>query len=326
MDGRLFYSVGSGSSGTTQLKLMAQLIFLNELSSVSRPLPLEVAQESLTTFVDVLIEIVKLLPMSALISPQPLPSLEVCHGYSMSNWFNSSGIHRDKIRFVLGLANRAPFSAVIDHYGDPDPGVSVHRHAGEIVIGIGLADLYGGIPISFSTDASWQVDSLHIDVELLLDDEERAWSIDIPHMSMLKHVEHHKQWLLERKERNVANAADLLKRCTTLYPFLIFGPGIEDNLLALEIPAFKQVVYYLEQLDDAVALWTPTTEVAPNYPPHTTDESATRKPLCFFPDPKGGRDYFTWHGRYTPGAGRIHFRIQHEPRKAILGYIGKKVE
>jgi hypothetical protein len=31
------------------------------------------------------------------------------------------------------------------------------------------------------------------------------------------------------------------------------------------------------------------------------------------------------HGRYTPGAGRIYFRLAHNPKRAVIGFIGPKV-
>ena len=130
--------------------------------------------------------------------------------------------------------------------------------------------------------------------------------------------------LLSLRRRDILDAKDLYARRVDLFPFLDFAPGVEANLNKLQRPAFQQVVHYLSQMDDAVSIWNPEFVPAPEDPPHTTNESQTRKVLCYFPNVSGGRGLFTWHGRYIPGAGRIHFRLEFDPKKVVVGYIDKK--
>jgi hypothetical protein len=47
-----------------------------------------------------------------------------------------------------------------------------------------------------------------------------------------------------------------------------------------------------------------------------------RKQLTRFTDLDGVERVFDWHGRFTPGKGRIHFRLIAEERKARIAYIG----
>jgi hypothetical protein len=35
---------------------------------------------------------------------------------------------------------------------------------------------------------------------------------------------------------------------------------------------------------------------------------------------------FDLHARFTPGAGRIHFRLDPTAQKFVIAYIGKKLE
>ncbi|WP_348266519.1 hypothetical protein [Edaphobacter sp. DSM 109919] len=304
---------------------MAQLLFLNERSYGPGHIAIPVAQESLATFVDVLLQIKKLLPRVSLISSESLSHLRLGNGYSVASWLNSGAANRERGRVLLSLANQAPFRVVNDLYDDPDPGVTVHRYGDEIVEGIGLANLYGGVPISLDIEDRWRVSTLSLNVQQLVEDEERAWIIEMPHAASVQHVHNHQQWLLTLRKREVANADDLYERRAELFPFLAFTPSVKANLEVLQHPAFGQVVHYLCQLDDAVNVWDPRKTTQPKYPPHTTNESASRKELCYLPDIECGRDYFTWHGRYTPGAGRIHFKLEYEPKRVVLGYIGKKL-
>jgi hypothetical protein len=203
--------------------------------------------------------------------------------------------------------------------------VTIYRHAGDIVEGIGLADLYGGFPVSFCGEARWRVPALALDVEQLVEEEESQWSTEVRHASLPQHVETHRNWLVLLRRRSVENAADLFRHRAELLPNIQFGPRIESDLRTLQPPAFFQVLEYLHRLNDAVEIWNPDISPRPDYPSKTTDESESRKPLCWFPSPVGGRELFSWHGRFTPGAGRIHFRLDRHAKRVVLGYIGRKL-
>ncbi|MGW2636104.1 hypothetical protein [Streptomyces sp. NPDC001348] len=60
--------------------------------------------------------------------------------------------------------------------------------------------------------------------------------------------------------------------------------------------------------------------------PHITPDAQSRRHLCTFPDPDlNGRDAcFSWHGRKTPGKGRLHFRLVPERKVFRLAYVGPK--
>jgi len=173
--------------------------------------------------------------------------------------------------------------------------------------------------------APWNIEKLALVVEQLTEDGEQGWDVETPHASTVEHVQAHHAWLVALRRRNVGSAKELYARRRELFQYLEFGPDIEDQLCGLQVAAFLQVFEYLCRLDDAVEIWDPQARPAPDYPPNTTDEHESRKRLCLFGDPGGGYKQFSWHGRFTPGPGRIHFRIEAAPKRAILGYIGRKV-
>jgi hypothetical protein len=55
-----------------------------------------------------------------------------------------------------------------------------------------------------------------------------------------------------------------------------------------------------------------------------TGESETRKSLCEFLDLDGAISIFELHARFTPGPGRIHFRLIPGDGIARVAYIGRK--
>lgn len=304
---------------------MAQLIFLNELSH-SAELQNESARECLENLLSVLLNIRALLPKATLITSKPLASIEFGKAYSVVKWLNHSSESRDRARTLLGFANKAPFKASIELFGDPDPGFTEFRLEGETAEGVGLAYLFGGLPVSFCSQQRWRVPFLQLEAEQLTEIGQLAFQVTTPHASLNEHVEQHREVLRKIQTRDVANAADLYRRCEELFPNLEFGPRIERDLAALAVPAFLQVFEYLSNLEFSIAQWDPKTSVAPSYPPHTTSESKSRqkKGLCDFSVNGGGTETHPMHGRYTPGAGRIFFKIAHGPKRAVIGYIGKK--
>jgi hypothetical protein len=56
-----------------------------------------------------------------------------------------------------------------------------------------------------------------------------------------------------------------------------------------------------------------------------TPESETRRHLCKFADFDGESRIFDLHGRFTPGEGRIYFRLVPQERTATIAYIGLKL-
>ena len=203
---------------------MAQLIFLNERSYGSEASDIFSVQVALSSFVDALLEIKKVLPNMALLSSEPITTLRFENGYSIASWFNGGSLQREKARFLLTLANHAPFSVAKRLEEDPDPGVTLFRHRGETVEGIGFASLYGGLPVSFTISNHWHTSTIDLEVEQLLETGLATWTTSIRHASTIEHVIGHREWLLQLRRRNVLNSKDLDDRKHELFPFLDFAP------------------------------------------------------------------------------------------------------
>ncbi|MEU3217046.1 hypothetical protein [Streptomyces sp. NPDC006971] len=62
----------------------------------------------------------------------------------------------------------------------------------------------------------------------------------------------------------------------------------------------------------------------PEWQSKVTPEGETRKRVCRFAD-DGEQETFHLHARFTPGAGRIHFRTIGEEGKIRIAHVGGKI-
>ncbi|MGC4805084.1 hypothetical protein [Micromonospora sp. DT233] len=85
-----------------------------------------------------------------------------------------------------------------------------------------------------------------------------------------------------------------------------------------------QVKERLAELELATADWETTKDGTPHWRSKVTPESESRKALCYFNDTDGVSRLFEWHARLTPGAGRLHFRMERSQQQLVIAYIGGK--
>ena len=102
-------------------------------------------------------------------------------------------------------------------------------------------------------------------------------------------------------------------------------PHVREHLYGLNPAWVIPVAHRLRTLGDAVAQWEVTGREPHDWGTKVTSESQTRRPHCMFADLDGERRLFELHARFTPGVGRIHFRLVSETRKVRIAYIGRKI-
>ena len=102
---------------------------------------------------------------------------------------------------------------------------------------------------------------------------------------------------------------------------------VEDQLRGLRqgTPALGQVHHRLVELSAAVGAWDLAAPGGPSWSSKVSPEAEQRKVLCQFRDVDGVTRCFDLHARFTPGAGRIHFRLVAGSRLARVAYIGAKI-
>jgi hypothetical protein len=307
---------------------MAQIAFLNEHSHPPVATHTAVAAAGVETFLDLMLELRRVLPRVSLVASASILTLQLGDNYSISQWMNETG--RDRKRAMLSLIQLAPFRAARDMLGDRDPGVTVYEFDGApfdglILEGIGLADLYQGFAVSFNFKEQWRMQSVPVRVRQLLDsDEERNWKAFVKHATSKDDIAIHQEWLLAQARQDIRDAKVFWMNRNDVCGHLRFLPKVEGDLASLQAVEFIQIVAWLFNVNDAVAKWDPGTPT-PIFPPHITNEAAGRREYFWFNDGAVKR-CFSWHGRYTPGKGRIHFWLSASEKKAVIGYIGPKVD
>ena len=186
--------------------------------------------------------------------------------------------------------------------------------------------------ISFFLD-TWNVSDVPVEVRILEDEDGEVVSEVhiIKHCSHKDHVDSIGKWLSELDLPTVSDGIELWVKKGVLYPNLIFCENTRKQLSCLHAntPSFQQILCRLQELQRVAA--TMNNDFDPDiFRYKVSPESITRindlgDKLKF----KGIGDefsLFTWHLRYTPGKGRIHFFPDEATNLIYVGHIGPKIE
>ena len=317
------------------MPLRAPLAVINEqsLPPVVGALAAREVLEILAAFVEVARALQKIRPDIGLAAAAPLGGLPLTTGglgfAAIAEM--SGGIAKEHWRYIQSRRNIAPFGASPDlQVPDLDEEFTV---GGKACAGLGVAASSGQLAVSFQTDESWDADVVELArVRLLEDDatgdviEERAVVV-VRHASTPIHAQTHGQFVANMALPDPFSGADLWADRGLRYPSLQFLPRVEDQLTALGhgSVAVWQVHNRLSELNEAAAEWDPVGSTFPAWRSNVTPEGEQRKQLRMFIDDDGETRCFDLHARFTPGAGRIHFRLVPEAHALRIAHIGRKI-
>ncbi|SNQ49534.1 conserved hypothetical protein [Frankia canadensis] len=311
---------------------MTILLFLNEKShdgvgDDDRRTDRENAGDLLTDFVRLLVEIRKQRRDVALVSAMPIREIRFGGDYVFARW---AGDHRNRehLRLLKAVMNRAPFQDIGPLSAD---GLVSYLLDEQEVDGLGYAHAFGGLAVSMMTAERWN--AAEIDVvrrELVEHDDSGLYLVDrtttVRHAATRQHVNSHGSWLAGAGLRQLHTPSHLWNARADLFPHLAFLARVESDLLALGPVHLRQVSDRLLELEKAMSSWNPRITAAPAWMSKVAPEAEQRRLLCVFEDLDGTRRSFDLHARFTPGAGRIHFRTEYAARRIIVAYIGTKIE
>ncbi|GAA3811237.1 hypothetical protein ACFS5L_32070 [Streptomyces phyllanthi] len=304
------------------------LLFLNERSWKTACDPAR-AERAMADFVDAVRAAAKEdTADTSLVSEVELKSLEIAEGYPIGKWIGSSPKNHARWQRLLALRSRSPVRSVF-----PTPDADGHleyHYKGEEVLGLGAAHFMDGIAVSLPVAPEWQRPAVTLErTELVeLADESMEFeheTVDVRHISAPPHVDEHLAWIRESSLARAATGRQIWERKADLYPHLQFLSRTEAHLSDLDPRWVVPVRRRLEQLDAAVALWEPTARPEPEWQSKVTPESQTRREVCRFVDFDDERRLFEMHARFTPGMGRVYFRLVPEERAIRLAHIGSKI-
>lgn len=183
------------------------------------------------------------------------------------------------------------------------------------------------LALGFRQKDAWNDDGYDVDICLLDEDgEEQQIASKCKHVVSPDGIETHRDFLL--KKINIpANGKVLSIRSAKLFPHLIFSEQAFNQLKRIKDSVTIQQIYWrLSDLEKVAA--NSISSVSPDkFRYKTTPESETRSRLpqlkILFPD--GETRLCSWHSRFTPGAGRIHFCPDESKQIFYIGYIGEKI-
>lgn len=246
--------------------------------------------------------------------------------YPAAIWFAGD---KERVQRIRLISNRAAFDVDFESVKEKLEGDLEFRHDGEEGIGLGLASWHDSLAISVNRDP-WQAPELLLHRTLVMEGPEgqlvtQEDDVTCRHATVEQHVEHHAQWIDAERVDLPRTPDELWQYAHKWYPNIAFHPRVGAQLedLGAANPAFSQVVEKLAALQDSLSAWQ--GDGVPDWGVHVTGEYGGRENLCWFNDLDGERRLFEQHARFTPGEGRIHFRLDGPNQRIVVAYIGRKL-
>ena len=151
----------------------------------------------------------------------------------------------------------------------------------------------------------------------------------IRHISAIEHINHHREWI-EGLLADVNDDDDLWTRKDELFPHLLFAEAVRQELRdeAKHKDRFNAVVKRLRELEGYFAHWSGGqfdadgvgSKCTPETPKTLNDNKDALTRSCV----DGANRLFSYHVRFTPGAGRIYIFPDATSHRAHVGFIGEK--
>ncbi len=263
----------------------------------------------------------------ALVSVAHLTSLELSQGYYIRQWI-AEPANRDRWRFIRGLQNRAPFSDVLP----PDAGDGVdYEFEGRQALGLGAAHLMDGLAVSLALATDWETHQVELIRAVLAEQDGGDVAVikepvNVRHATSLLHLTFHEEHIKATGLSDLSSGQNLWQSRADFFGHLRFLPRVEDDLQRLPSDWLMPVARELSRLEKAISSWRPAESRFPAWLSHVTPEAETRKRACVFTDLDGVDRTFDLHARFTPRAGRLHFRLDPVSASAVVAYIGPKIE
>jgi len=238
----------------------------------------------------------------------------------MAKWC-ADGHNIDQWRYIRNMQNKAPFTfAELDTRDDPD--AYEYRHRGRLAVGLGTAHDQASLAVSLDTHADWQATGLTVTKTWLDAPDE---DVVVRHAVTVDDFGSHAHWLVSDSATSVHSGREIWEARAERFTHLRFLPGVEKNLTDLPVSHTKQVDGRLGELNRAISAWHPEGGGSPTWGSLVTPEHEGRKRLCEFTDLDGHVRVFDLHARYTPGPGRIHFRLNPADGTGIVAHVGRKL-
>jgi hypothetical protein len=302
------------------------VLFLNELSCGTPQTP-EQVDTAMEQFVALIIHVKKCRDGTSLVLPIQRDHLELAEGYFIGQWLGARSRNVDLWRVIKAMRSRAPYREAIP------PGLGdtfEYMVNGKVAEGARAAHLLDGLLVSLPVDSAWDASWISAQCSEVVegDDDDveiTTKPVSIRHAATVEHAKTHQKWIRQAGLSAFRTGGEIWEAWADAYPNLEVLSQIREHLYGLDPAWVIPVALRLRILDVAVAQWKVTGREPHDWGTYVTSESQTRRPHCMFADLDGEWRLFELHARFTPGAGRIYFRLVSETRKVRIAYIGLKI-
>ena len=259
--------------------------------------------------------------------------------YTFHNWIEDSRADEDLITLLKSVFGTVPYVAeIFDAYQREYDRPLTINYQNRPCIGLGLASdkIFDSVAFSFY-HSDWELHNYTVSITSIVEGDngellEITENCNAKNISTIEHVLIHQEFINGKVAPTIQNGRELWHRRAELFPNLEFCASVKsqmENLTANNLQ-FQQIIERLFDLQNT-AIDFNGNPIQPNdFPTKTSKESVSRERdlsdkltiMC----PDGSYRLFSWHSRYTPGAGRIHFFPFENHNHILVGYIGKKIQ
>jgi len=263
---------------------------------------------------------------------------EFAPGYSFNTWYTDRSTDSDLRQLLLDALTTTPYADdILTQYEQDNGKILEMKYEGIPCIGLGLASnlIYDTLAISYS-GGHWNKDSYNVSISSIEESEDGSLSEaeisgTVRNIALSAHYDFHKDFLQTSLKHSIHSGVSLWERKSSLFPALQFCDIVKVQLAALNPsgPEFTQVLKRLFELEAFAEKWDGTAIKPADFSTKVSPESESR--LTIFKNeltvicPDSTIRLFSWHARYTPGAGRIYFSPDNSSGRLIIGRIGLKL-
>lgn len=304
--------------------------YLNELSLCTYPVR-ESAQEAFRNFGKCM-KVLSNLGITSLRVPANLGNHCFLHGIPYYHIIQDSSLIEDEdLRTLMksALGTLLQEKEIEDVYYIIDMNVNNIPCKG---LGIASENVTNSVAVSF-THEQWNLSAYTVSITLL--DEE---ALPESFLSKTRNVcdesqcHLHQDALLRQKLFQIQTGNELWLKRNELFPNLQFCENVKAQMKALKngTSELRQVIIKLNELQAVASRCTTEKGIQESdFTSKVTYESKSRERTLHdkltFLCPDGKEHLCSWHARYTPGAGRIHFYPVESNQVFYIAYIGPKI-
>lgn len=262
---------------------------------------------------------------------------EFAKDYSFNSWVYDKATDSDLRTLLIGVLTTTPFiDDIFVTYEKTNEGALEMYCENQKCFGLGLASDLVYDTIAFSYDnGKWGADTYGVLIKTLevddlgnfVEDEKKG---AVRNVTTNKHFQTHLPFLQEKIKNSVTNGNELWMRKADLFPGLEFCASVQSQISGMDSssPEFQQILNRLFELQNFTRSWDGSAIKPADFKSKVTPESETRlnkfNRQLTIACPDGNNRLFSWHARYTPGAGRVHFIPNQSTRKLLIGSIANQ--